>query len=182
MTPEERLDRAEKLIIQLRNKIPFGDWVKYGFTDDLNKIVGDLIAVHGNDPEVVEDKPTEPVKESGEYLPPIITPAKFNTSGYVTAHSEEEFFDFAIKAISYYCKKHEDCECCPLEHICNHELPCDWCDADVTDEWKKEFDRMKLPPSGITVNWTPTALPNLKEIERLLWNGTITTDTDWRKF
>lgn len=182
MTPEERLDRAEKLIIQLRNKIPFGDWVKYGFNDDLNKIVEDLIAVHGNDPEVVEDKPevpvTESVKYSGEYMPFV------NTSGYVATHTEFEFYMFAAKAVSNCCKQQISCPNCPLHSACKGGSypPEKWFSYDVIADWKQEFDKMQMPPSGITVDWTPMALPNLKEITRLMGNYTITTDTDWRKY
>ena len=109
MTDQERLDNVEKLFLSIREAIPFGDWVKYGISDDMNAIMDNLRILHGEsekevDPETVQPMSTLPVTS--------------------VSRNKEEVMVACAKFMSDFCNC-SSCEMCPLsKSVCDARSEC----------------------------------------------------------
>ena len=104
MTDQERLDNVEKLFLSIREAIPFGDWVKYGISDDMNAIMDNLRVLHGEPEKEVTPEVVQPSWTSS--LPPV-------------SRTKEEVMVACAKFMSDFCNC-SSCEQCPLsESVCD---------------------------------------------------------------
>lgn len=109
MTDQERLDNVEKLFLTIREAIPFGDWVKYGISDDMNAIMDNLRILHGESEKEVNSETVQPTST----LP--MTPG---------SRTKEEVMVMCAKFMSDFCNC-SNCEQCPLsKSICNARSEC----------------------------------------------------------
>lgn len=109
MTDQERLDNVEKLFLTIREAIPFGDWVKYGISDDMNAIMDNLRVLHGESEKEVTPETVQPTST----LP--------RTPG---SRTKEEVMVTCAKFMSDFCNT---CSCkqCPLsKSICDARSEC----------------------------------------------------------
>lgn len=104
MTDQERLDNVEKLFLTIREAIPFGDWVKYGISDDMNAIMDNLRVLHGESEKEVTPETVQPTST----LP--MTPV---------SRTKEEVMVACAEFMSNYCNVSR-CDSCPLSgKICD---------------------------------------------------------------
>lgn len=104
MTDQERLDNVEKLFLSIREAIPFGDWVKYGISDDMNAIMDNLRVLHGEPEKEVTPEVVQPSWTSS--LPPV-------------SRTKEEVMVACAKFMSDFCNC-SSCSQCPLsKSVCD---------------------------------------------------------------
>ena len=109
MTDQERLDNVEKLFLSIREAIPFGDWVKYGISDDMNAIMDNLRVLHGESEKEVTPETVQPTST----LP--MTPV---------SRTKEEVVEACAKFMSDFCNC-SSCSQCPLsKSICDDRREC----------------------------------------------------------
>lgn len=110
MTDQERLDNVEKLFLSIREAIPFGDWVKYGISDDMNAIMDNLRILHGESEKEVTPETVQPTST----LP--------MTS---VSRTKEDVMVSCAKFMSDFCNTTCSCEQCPLsKSICDSRYEC----------------------------------------------------------
>ena len=188
MTDQERLDNVEKLFLAIREAIPFGDWVKYGISDDMNTIMDNLRILHGESEKDVD--PNDVIKSKTENL---------MSKCDITALDKKEAMVISSKFMSDYCNT-TSCSDCPLYgNVCcsngsvgiYHREPWEWYDGHHTVPEKITNPSVNILPYYVapesmtdnpqttisnTLTMPPFTAPDLKTtLDDLIQKGIVAT-------